>query len=503
MKLSAQFDYETVDHEKDNTVHLLLTVEAPAIDWVSRRPRICILPVVDVSGSMQGRKLEYAKQACRKLVEQLKVGDYSGLITFNSQVCTMVKPGPVTPELKTRLLKAIDELWASAGTNFSDSIVSSLAKIGDLDLPPNVLQRAIFFTDGQPTSGVTDATSIKGLVAKHVGSHSMSFFGYGEGTTCDQDLLTELSQLGKGNYAYVQNADDALAAFGRELGGLLSTYASDLRLVIEPRNGHTVEKVVTLLGPDKAPAAGVTGVTSVAEITEVTIEVGDILAEETRHIVLECSVKKQDKALPRDFTLFNVKATCRRITQEGEKASEEATAAAKMRFVSPDEAQKAPTPTVDEIVSLHQLAVVQREAEADANRGDYRVAQSKLADFSRGLQLKGLVAEAHVASNMADFMGNAASYTGSRGYLKSMGQGILRSAGVASYDSVAQVELQNMKATCNGAFGNSAQAAYSTAFTSESTSEPLVGPNPATNVVIPTPATKDPSVEVEPAASGK
>ncbi len=216
MKLSARFDYQTVDHEKDNTVHLLLTVEAPAIDWVAQRPSICVVPVVDISGSMgQAGKLDYAKRACTKLVEQLKVGDYSGLVAFDHRV---VKPGPVTPEFKTRLLKAIDGLAVDGNTNFSDTIVDSLAMLSKLDLPSSILQRLIFFTDGQPNKGLVDGDALKALVAKQVGACSISFFGYGRAGMCNQGLLTELSQLGKGNYAYVENPDDALAAFGKELG---------------------------------------------------------------------------------------------------------------------------------------------------------------------------------------------------------------------------------------------------------------------------------------------
>lgn len=507
MKLSAQFDYQTVDHEKDNTVHLLLTVEAPAIDWVAQRPRVCVVPVVDISGSMgQGGKLEYAKRACRKLVEQLKIGDYSGLIAFDHRVKPIVKPGPVTPEFKTRLLKAIDELAIDGSTNFSDTIVESLALLTTLDLPPSVLQRLIFFTDGQPTAGIMDRDALKGLVSKHVGSRSISFFGYGAGQMCDQALLTELSQLAKGNYAYVENPDDALAAFGKELGGLLSTYASDLRLVIEPRNGHSIEKVVTLLGNEQ-PAS---------DLTELSIELGDILAEEARHVVLECSARKQDKALPRDFTLFNVTATWRRITQGGDKAPEEVTAAAKLRFVRPDEAQKEPTSEVDEVVSLHQLALQQRLADDEARKGNFGVAAESLEGMANSLRRRGRIAAANVASNMAVGMSTSKNYVTSQGYQVSMSRGILRGAGTSSMDSMAEQDLGNLWGASN-ATANSAQVAYSAAFTGAQVAPPgtfgsdqgafFVSPGPLPSLLVPLPeqpvVPAKPTAEESPASSGK
>lgn len=490
MKLSAKFDYQTVDHEKDNTVHLLLTVEAPAIDWVARRPHICVLPVVDISGSMaQQSKLEFAKRACKRLVEQLKPGDYSGLVAFDHHVRPVVKPGPVTPEFKTRLLKAIDELRPEGSTNFSDTIVDSLAMLTKLDLPANILQRLILFTDGQPNAGISDTDALKALVAQQVGTRSISFFGYGSGNGCNQGLLTELSQVAKGNYAYVENPDDALGAFGKELGGLLSTYATGLRLTVEPRNGHSIERVITLLGNDD------TG----SDLTELNIELGDILAEETRHIVLECTAKQQDKALPRDFTLFNVKATWRRLTQAGDREAEETSAPAKLRFVRPDDAQKEPTPEVDEVVSLHQLALTQRLADEEAKKGQYEVASARLKDMSALLKTRGRVGAAHVAANMAAGMASASSYTVSQGYQVSMQRGILRSAGTSSMDSMAEQELAGLWGA-NQNLANSAQAAYSAAFRDDSSNvvldNALLNQQPGHRVVNPavivTPAVVEP-----------
>jgi Ca-activated chloride channel homolog len=471
MKLSAQFDYQEVDHEKDNTLRLLLTVEAPAIDWVAQRPKIGVLPVIDTSGSMQGRKFEYAVQACRKLVEQLKPGDYAGLVTFAYKAKLVVPPRLVTPELKTELLRELGRLVPNGGTNFSEAVTMSLEALGNLDLPPSILQRAIFFTDGEPTTGVVDHGAIKGLLATNLKSFSMSFFGYGDATggACDQEFLTELSDIGKGSYAYVQNPDDALAAFGRELGGLLSTYATDLRLIIEPRNGHSIERVVTSLGPDSKAAS--------TDVTELALELGDILAEEQRHVVLECVVRQQDKALPRDFTAFNVTGTCRRVTQDGTKTGVEVVVPARIRFVRPADAQKVPTPEVDKIVALHQLALAQREAEARAAEGKYAEAQEVLNSFSTEAQNRGYVNVAGVASNLGKGMTSPLVYRSSQGYRKSMGQGLLRSSKVASYDGAARVDLST--AGGGGTSGTTAQAAYSAMFTSSTPDQPLfVAPEP-------------------------
>lgn len=456
MKLSAQFDVSKIDHTKDNTVHLLITAEAPEVEFSEKRPRLFILPVVDTSGSMRGDKLKYAKQACRKLVEQLKSGDVAGLLSFSSRARTVVEPAEVTPALKARLLKEIDGLKVDGGTNFSEAISESLKAMGAMDLPPSILHRIIFFTDGQPTEGLTDKTVIKSTLTGNLRTFSMSFFGYGAGSGmwggCDQDLLTELSQLGRGNYAYVQNPDDALAAFGKEFGGLLSTYASDLTVTIEPKNGHIVSRIVTDVKHDDSDVMGIT-----------TFDLENILAEESRHIVLECLLKAQDNAFPRPFTIFDVKATFRRVTPQGLQDSEEVAAVAKAEFVRDADVQKVPTPEVDAIVTLHRMAETQKLAEAEADKGNYASAEGLLRSFATEAKIKGYVNISEASGALASGFGNADRYVQSQGMRRSTHRGVIRGMSVSSYDPQAAAVLSS----CNVSLGNSSQASFSASFTGE------------------------------------
>lgn len=465
MKLSAQFDLSKVDHTKDNVVHLLLTTEAPAIDWLEKRPRVFILPVVDISGSMVGNKLSYAKQACKKLVEQLQPGDVAGLVSFSTKARIEVEPSEVTPALKLVLSKAIDRLHTEGGTNFSGAVTESLKAMRNRDLPPSILHRVIFFTDGQPTEGITDPIIIKGLVEKNLGSFSMSFFGYGSGNDtwggCDQTLLTDLSQLGRGNYAYVQNPDDALAAFGKELGGLLSTYASDLTLTVEPKNGHTITKIVTDVKHDASDVMGIT-----------TFDLENILAEESRHVVVECLLKAQDKAFPRPFTIFEVKATFRKMTPQGLQESEEVTTVARAEFVREADAQQQPAPEVDGIVALHRMAQIQKAAEAEADKGNYASAQGLLRSFANEAHTKGYVEIAEASVSLQDDFLNIDQYRKSEGMRKSLHRGAMRGAAVSSYDPQAAAILAN----CKVELSNSAQTSYAASFANDATSPPPVAP---------------------------
>ena len=69
MKIEAALTYDTIRHDQDKDAHLVITLEAPTKDGEEARAPICVVPVVDVSSSMVGAKLDYAKRSAIKLIE--------------------------------------------------------------------------------------------------------------------------------------------------------------------------------------------------------------------------------------------------------------------------------------------------------------------------------------------------------------------------------------------------------------------------------------------------
>jgi len=487
MEILARFTHENLDHTQDNKVHFVVSLKAPTLDWMQKRPKLCVLPVIDLSGSMQGDKLRYAQASMLKLVDQLADGDFAGLVAFESRVHVLVKPGPVTADLKDRLKAAINKLHIMGGTNFAEGMMKAVKEVQQLDLPNAFLKRVIMFTDGQPTEGVTDSKVILKMLDSNRGSVTVSSFGYGDpagGTYngCDQDFLLKFSELGKGNYAYVKNPDDALAAFGKELGGLLSTYATDLEIEVEPVNGHILEKLVSNVEHTKDDTVG-------------TFEVpfSDILCEETRHFVFETKLSKQHKVFPRETTAFNVKLTYSVLTEDGKKEAKTLEEKARVRFVRPADAQKEPNAEVMEIVNLHRVIRAQLEAEEKAKKGRYEEAAAHMNDIAEEVKTSGGVRGRRLAAaamNVSHRLGDAHVYANSQGYLRSFAAGGTRGYGASAMDEEAGADLL----ACNVSLSNSSQEAYTSVFTG---SENL-------NIVTHQPSLVDlvrPSLAVPPAAS--
>jgi len=481
MEIQARLSHDKVNHSQDNHVHLVVSLKAPQLDQVAKRPPICVIPVVDISGSMRGDKLEYAKKSMLKLVDQLQPGDITGLVTFSEVASVPMLPVQVTAESKEVMRKHILNLQVRGGTNLFDGVSRATKVVNDLDLGPQFVKRLIMFTDGQSTHGVTDKGQIRQLVNSSRGPVTISAFGYGSGSDvwngCDQDFLMACSQDWAGNYAYVQDPDDVLTAFGRELGGLLSTYAQNLRIEIEPINGHQIERAVTDIVIEQEP------------LGDTTFKFSDILAEETRNFVFDAKLLKQAKFGPRAVNLFLVRAHYVRITDKGLSDIQTVETKVKAQFVQPDEAQKDPHKDLDEVIALAQVVRAQLNAEELAKKGAFADAARVMTDVATNFTQRGLTSTAKVAANVGHRLDNAASYASSAGYLRSVAYGGTRAMGLSMMDSDARADLLS----CNVSLENGSMTSSVQAFTQESWQiqppapqvTPSVGPSLVSHLYIP------------------
>jgi Ca-activated chloride channel family protein len=442
MKLDTQarLTFDSVQFDKDTDAHLVVSLKAPKIDWQAKRPRVCIIPVIDISPSMMGQKLEYAKQSVLKLIDHLQPGDFCGVVAFGGEVFTVSKPVEVTQARKDELKAKVGQLGTNGSTNFSGGMCQGLELLNKGDLPDGMLKRVIMFTDGMPNTGIAiKKEDIVRLLEAQLGIATLSAFGYG--TDADQELLADVAKTGKGNYAFIRNPEDALSAFAKELGGLLSTFAQNLSIVVAPHNGHTI-------------TATVSDVTAEEDGKKVKVTLPDILSEEERHLVFAVKLDKQPNAFPRESSVFDVTIEYDMLDGAAQKTHQTEELKAKVQFVKEDDAQKKPTPEVDRIVGLAQLVQAQVEAEEHAKRGDYAGAVKVMRVTCDSFMTRDQADLAHVSSNVAEKMGNQAVYAVSSGYLGSMRSAGSRAYGTSSLDASAAADLGAVGVSLS----NSAQA---------------------------------------------
>jgi len=454
MKIEARFTHDKLDHSKENEVHLAVTLQAPKIDWEKDRQPICVMPVIDVSTSMSGEKIEYAKQSVLKLIDNLQPGDYCGVVAFGSDVYPISAPMEMTQSKKDELKAKVGKLSPVGCTNFAGGMRQGLEWVNNADLSDKYILRVIMFTDGHANQGEARGRDLITLCKNIMNKGTLSAFGYGQ--DCDQELLADLAKEGKGNYAFIRNPDDALTAFARELGGLLSRYAQDIVVDLAPFNGHEISEVVSDVDAEE-------------EDKKVKVTLPEILSEEERHLVFLVKTSEQTKALPnRRLNVVDVKVSYERVV-DGDKQNFTEELKAKIAFVKPGEEQTEPTKEVAEIVGLAKIVQAQIEAEAHANVGNYAAAQDVMFENASFMDSMNLHTHAAQSRGLSANMGSQARYLASAGLRSSYKKGGTR--GVEANDAEAKIMLGHVGAQCS----TSAQDGMVDNFTGGSSPDSVVG----------------------------
>ncbi|WP_374338500.1 von Willebrand factor type A domain-containing protein [Leeia sp.] len=185
--------------------------------------------LVDVSGSMdEPNKLPLLKNALRLLINQLRPQDKVSLVTYAQGSRAVLEP---TTD-REKLRNAIERLQPGGGTAGAAGIELAyrMARQGYLDQGIN---RILLCTDGDFNVGISDFNQLKQMVEERRKSGvSLSTLGFGEGNLNDR-LMEQLADAGDGQYAYIDNLNEAQKVLVDEFSASMATVAKDVKLQLE------------------------------------------------------------------------------------------------------------------------------------------------------------------------------------------------------------------------------------------------------------------------------
>lgn len=194
-------------YDEDGFFLLLLTppVRAETDEVVAKD----VILVFDVSGSMDGAKIEQARGAAAYVLDHLGPFDRFNIVAF-STATRLFATEPVGPDHLADARKFIQGLTAQGSTDINRALLEALAGV-DNERPTVV----IFLTDGQPTAGET----VPDRIVANIGAaapKSVRLFSFGVGYDVDTVLLGQLSANHRGTAAYVrpdEKIDEQVSGF--------------------------------------------------------------------------------------------------------------------------------------------------------------------------------------------------------------------------------------------------------------------------------------------------
>jgi Ca-activated chloride channel homolog len=194
-------------------------------------PNSNLVFLVDVSGSMQSEnKLELLKTSLKLLSKQLSEKDKVSIVVYAGASGVVLNP---TSGNQTAVIQAaLAQLTAGGSTNGAAGIELAYS-LAQQEYIEGGINRVIIATDGDFNVGTVNHEQLIDLIEeKRKSGISLSTLGFGTGNYNDK-LMEQLADKGNGNYAYIDNLNEAQKVLVDEMSSTLLTVAKDVKIQIE------------------------------------------------------------------------------------------------------------------------------------------------------------------------------------------------------------------------------------------------------------------------------
>ncbi len=208
----------------NNDLYVYINIRGNDMGTAKKRAPLNISLVLDRSGSMQGQKIAYAKKAANFVIDQLNGDDMASIVNYDDQVEITSASQPV--KNKTLLHQRINELTDRGATNLTGGMLEGYTQAKSTR-KDGYVNRVLLLTDGLANEGITDPAMMRKLVEKKYNEEGIALSTFGLGADYNEDLLTQLAEVGRANYYFIDSPDKIPTIFARELKGLLSVVAQN------------------------------------------------------------------------------------------------------------------------------------------------------------------------------------------------------------------------------------------------------------------------------------
>ena len=192
-----------------------------------------IILVIDRSGSMNGEKIEQAREAALQIIAGLNDGEKFNIVIYNNTVeMFSVKPVAKNDKNEKAARQYIQGIRATGGTNIHDALLETLRQKPTEETLPIVL----FLTDGLPTVGNTSEVAIRNVAMKS-NPHKRRIFTFGVGVDVNAPLLEKIADETRAKATFVLPKEDVEVKVGQVFRRLAGPILADPILEIRTAKG--------------------------------------------------------------------------------------------------------------------------------------------------------------------------------------------------------------------------------------------------------------------------
>ncbi|XP_074309956.1 E3 ubiquitin-protein ligase WAVH1-like [Silene latifolia] len=290
--------------DKSDSFAVLFGIRAPLLsaedddDDMNARPSLDLVAVLDVSGSMYGKKLALLKQAVSFVINNLGPTDRLSIITFSTHARRLTPLTRMTEAGRADTLRIVDMIRSEGSTNIIAGLKTAV-KVLDQRRQKNPVNSVILLSDGQDTENRNFISCLNRLpqsirsnanaveTGVKPGPDVAQVYTFGFGADHDSKALHAISDGAGGTFSYIEAIEVIQDAFALCLGGLLSVVAQEVEVQVFSGSSEVrIKNIVSGRYNNKVDAFG---------SQHGVVYVGDVYADEEKQFLVYLSVPESEK----------------------------------------------------------------------------------------------------------------------------------------------------------------------------------------------------------------
>ncbi|MHB9288264.1 vWA domain-containing protein [Halobacteriales archaeon Cl-PHB] len=322
----------------------------------SRHVALCI----DTSGSMQGEKIQRARDGASWVFGLLEPDDYVSVVAFDSDATVILSPTKWADTSRDEAMSRIDQLSAGGGTDMYEGLKRAAKSLASVDYQAdgdNAVRRLLLLSDGKDNSHEpADFTDL----AKQIDGGGIRIQSAGIGTDYNEDTIRTLGETARGEWAHLEGPGDIESFFGDAVEEAADVVAADARLEIDVADGVEVSEVYRALPQAQEVAVEWEDNTAVVPLP-------DLVERERQEVVLKTHAPSREFEADEDVSLAEVT-----LTSQGQAAT------GSVDVTYTDDAEK--LAEHDEAVSLDFRQTV---VKTELGKGNVEAAETQLEKMTK------------------------------------------------------------------------------------------------------------------------
>lgn len=285
--------------EGDTRLQAVLSINLNADVQATKPVPLALAIIIDRSGSMEGQKIEAAKDAAIRVIQAADESTAFMVVTFNEIASVIVPPSAATPDNKARAVQQIRSIYSNGGTCMSTGL-STVAR--EMATAQGRARKILFLTDGKNEG---EKRNILDRAVQQCKQAQVEVSAWGIGTDWDEDELRYIAEQTQGDADIIPSPEQVAAAFISAFSHFQATAVTDVRLNLWTPQGVTIKSIQQVF-PSILPLQAVPDATN-ARVSRVSL--GSWAQGDQRDLLVELEIPSyapgQQFLMSRPSLIFN------------------------------------------------------------------------------------------------------------------------------------------------------------------------------------------------------